>query len=195
MNPLTLLLLLTTILTSDYTATVEAHRAQKNEDFKNEDKSPLFTKKERKEFVALHYFAVDEQYKVTAKYIPLAVEDTLEFMTSSGNPQAYAQVAMLEFTLHGQTLALPAYQGLELRQREGFETYLFVPFTDETSGEQSYGGGRYLDVRVPNGDTLEIDFNYAYNPYCAYTSGYSCPIPKQESRLAVKVEAGEQVYD
>jgi uncharacterized protein (DUF1684 family) len=188
------LLLLTIITTNDYTAKVEAHRTQKNEDFKSADKSPFFTKKERKKFVSLSYFAVDEQYKVTGRYLPLAVEDTIQFMTSSGKAKTYAQVATLEFTLHGQTLTLPAYQGLELRQRAGLEKYLFVPFTDETSGEQSYGGGRYLDLQLPDGDTLEIDFNYAYNPLCAYTSGYSCPIPKPESRLAVKVEAGEQVY-
>jgi uncharacterized protein (DUF1684 family) len=84
--------------------------------------------------------------------------------------------------------------GFELRKKEEFEKYLFVPFTDLTSGKETYGGGRYLDLEVPDGDSLEVDFNYAYNPYCAYTDGYSCPIPKPESRLSISILAGEKLY-
>ncbi|CAN5205581.1 DUF1684 domain-containing protein [soil metagenome] len=191
---LLMLLLITTILTNDYTAVVEAHRKQKNEDFRVEGKSPLLTKKERKKFVALHYFTVDEQYKVVAKYLPLAQEDTLEFMTSSGKIKMFAQVATLQFTLQGQSLSLPAYQGIEIRKKPGNEKHLFIPFTDGTTGAESYGAGRYLDLELPEGDTLTLDFNYAYNPLCAYTSGYSCPIPKPASRLPVRIEVGEKVY-
>ena len=81
-----------------------------------------------------------------------------------------------------------------MRKKEGYGKYLFVPFTDATSGTQSYGGGRYLDLELPEGTMLEVDFNYAYNPYCAYTDGYSCPIPKPESRLPISILAGEKVY-
>ncbi len=191
---LLMLLLITIILTGDYTATVEAFRKQKDTDFKNADKSPFLSRKARKQFVALHYFPVNEQYKVTAKYVPLTAEDTLEFMTSSGKIKLFAQVARLEFTLNGQSLTLPAFQGIEIRKREGYAKHLFIPFTDETSGTESYGGGRYIDLELPESNTLELDFNYAYNPLCAYTSGYSCPIPKPESRLTVRIEAGEKVY-
>ncbi len=131
---------------------------------------------------------------IPATYHKQAVEDTLEFMTSSGKVKLYAQVAMLHFNIDGQDLSLPAYQGIELRQRQGYEKYLFVPFTDATSGKETYGGGRYLDLEIPEGETLNIDFNYAYNPYCAYTDGYSCPIPKPESRLPIAIDVGEKAY-
>jgi uncharacterized protein (DUF1684 family) len=179
---------------ADYASEVTAFRNQKDLDFKTEGKSPFLTKKERKQFEALRYFAPDEQYKVPAQYIRVAQEDTIDFMTSSGKVKKYAKVATLSFTLQGQALTLPAYQGIELRKKPAYDKYLFVPFTDGTSGAESYGGGRYLDLEVPDGDTLTLDFNYAYNPYCAYTDGYSCPIPAAESRLAVDITAGEKVY-
>lgn len=194
MNLIIVLLMLTTMFSGDYVSTVEAFRKEKDAGFKEVGTSPLLTRKERKKFEHLNYFAVDEAYKVTAEYTPVAQEDTIEFVTSSGSVKLYAKVADLRFNLQGETLSLPAYQGIELRKKEGYEKYLFVPFTDATSNVQSYGGGRYLDLELPEGPSLLIDFNYAYNPYCAYTNGYSCPIPKPESRLGISVLAGEKAY-
>jgi uncharacterized protein (DUF1684 family) len=188
------LFMLTATLSGDYGSTVEAFRKEKDASFKEEGTSPLLTRKERKKFEHLNYFPVDETYKVMAAYVREAQEDTVEFVTSSGSVKLYAKVAELQFTLQGKTLTLPAYQGIELRKNKEYEKYLFVPFTDATSGDQSYGGGRYLDLELPEGDSLKVDFNYAYNPYCAYSDGYSCPIPKRESRLAISVLAGEKVY-
>ena len=81
---------------------------------------------------------------------------------------------------------------MALRKEEGFEDYLFIPFRDGTSRIETYGGGRYLDVRIPDGKELLIDFNLAYNPYCAYSHRYSCPIPPVVNTLDVKIIAGEK---
>ena len=96
----------------------------------------------------------------------------------------------LHFTLNGTDEQLTVFQNIDLSRLEDYRNYLFVPFTDLTNGEQTYGGGRYLDLEGPLGDTVELDFNRAYNPYCAYGGRYSCPIPPQENHLEVSVEAG-----
>ena len=86
------------------------------------------------------------------------------------------------------------YQNQDLTKKDGFDNYLFLPFLDDTNGEESYGGGRYIDLRIPKNDELVIDFNKAYNPYCAYNEKYSCPIVPRENYLALKVEAGVKVF-
>ena len=78
---------------------------------------------------------------------------------------------------------------------EAYEDYLFLPYTDLTSGDGSYGGGKYLDLKTPEGNTIIIDFNKAYNPYCAYSHRYSCPVPPEENDLLVRIEAGVRVYE
>ena len=85
---------------------------------------------------------------------------------------------------------LTAYRNIDLSRLEGYRNYLFVPFTDLTNGESTYGGGRYLDLEGPLGNAVELDFNRAYNPYCAYGGAYSCPIPPIENHLGVAVRAG-----
>ncbi len=192
----TILIILTMALlpVGGYELEVYKHWEAKDQLFRDKETSPIFNKKERKNFTGIKFYPPDRGMLVTAKYEPLTVEDTVEFVTSSGSLKLYAQVANLIFTLDNQTFSLPAYQGIELRKKEEFEKYLFVPFTDLTSGKETYGGGRYLDLEVSDGDSLEVDFNYAYNPYCAYTDGYSCPIPKPESRLSISILAGEKLY-
>lgn len=192
----TILLLLTIALmpVGGYELEVYRHWEAKDQLFRDKETSPILNKKERKNFTGIKHYPPDRRLVITAKYQPLIEEDTLEFITSSGSVKLYAKVATLEFTIDSTALSLPAYQGIELRKKAGYEKYLFVPFTDNTSGKETYGGGRYLDLDIPESDTITIDFNYAYNPYCAYTNGYSCPIPKPESRLAISVLAGEKAY-
>ena len=86
------------------------------------------------------------------------------------------------------------YQNQELIKQEGFENYLFLPFSDETNGIESYGGGRYIDLRIPESNKLIIDFNSAYNPYCAYNDKYSCPIVPRENYLRTRIEAGVKKF-
>jgi uncharacterized protein (DUF1684 family) len=85
---------------------------------------------------------------------------------------------------------LNVYQSHTLREKEGYKDYLFLPFTDLTNGNETYGSGRYIDLRIPERETIIIDFNKAYNPYCAYNYGYACPIPPKENKLKVEIRAG-----
>ena len=86
------------------------------------------------------------------------------------------------------------YQSLDLKKIEEYKDALFLPFTDLTSGVDSYGGGKYIDLKIPQGTTITIDFNRAYNPYCAYNHKYSCPIPPQENDLAIEIRAGVKKF-
>ena len=88
------------------------------------------------------------------------------------------------------TYVLYAYQNVVYSQKEEYKDHLFLPFTDKTNGFESYGGGRYIDLRIPATDSLLLDFNQSYNPYCAYTTGYNCPIPPKENALPIKIEVG-----
>ena len=102
---------------------------------------------------------------------------------------------ILHFEINEKLHQLEIYQGKDLMQEEGYEDYLFLPFLDETNGLESYGGGRYIDARIPEGDTIIIDFNKAYNPYCAYNDKYSCPIVPRKNYLKTRVEAGVKVFE
>jgi hypothetical protein len=102
----------------------------------------------------------------------------------------------VSFQVNGTDLSLVVYQNEQLMQDTAFENYLFLPFTDLTNGEESYGGGRYLDLEISKlkNNSILIDFNKAYNPYCAYASGYNCPVPPRENNLPIAIRAGEKVY-
>ena len=102
---------------------------------------------------------------------------------------------IVSFELQGKTFELAVYQGQDLMTKAGFEDYLFLPFMDHTNGETTYGGGRYIDLRIPENDTMLIDFNKAYNPYCAYDEKYSCPIVPRNNYLDIKVEAGVKAFN
>ena len=105
----------------------------------------------------------------------------------------YVKYAELRFTLLGKTCKLDVFQSLDLAKIDEYKDSLFLPFTDLTSGNGSYGGGRYVDLRIPLGDSVTIDFNTAYNPYCAYNHDYSCPIPPKQNDLQVEVKAGVKI--
>ena len=110
--------------------------------------------------------------------------------TSTDRKPIYEKYGEAHFELDGEKIVLPIYQSHSLRVKEEYKDHLFLPFQDLTNGTESYGGGRYLDLRIPTGDTIVIDFNKAYNPYCAYSSRYSCPVPPKENRMKVAVRAG-----
>lgn len=134
----------------------------------------------------LQFYPVDATYRVTADVVPDTSGATLILPTSAGTEVTYGVYGTARFTLNGrpQTLILYQPQGSAGDQR------LFLPFRDGTSGKSTYGGGRYLDLPLPEAGRLELDFNLAYHPYCAYTAGYACPVPPEENRLSVAVAAG-----
>ena len=106
----------------------------------------------------------------------------------------YVKYGEAHFKINGKQLKLNLYKSTKPYSEPGYEDYLFLPFTDLTSGDGSYGGGRFLDARIPEGNTILLDFNKAYNPYCAYNSMYSCPIPPKENDLDIRIEAGVKDY-
>ena len=107
----------------------------------------------------------------------------------------YREYGELRFKLDEKKFKLTLYQNIKLMEKERYEDYLFIPFTDETNGEESYGGGRYIDFRIPKGKEVVLDFNKAYNPYCAYNSKYSCPIPPPKNDLSIPIKAGVKAWD
>src|SRR4029077_12782195 len=113
-----------------------------------------------------------------------------------GKTKRFFKYGLLSFSLHGSLLHLFVYQSEALMKKEEMKEYLFVPFGDATSGFESYGGGRYIDLSISaiKKNRVILDFNKAYNPYCAYASGYNCPIPPLENLLTVPIVAGEKNY-
>jgi uncharacterized protein len=168
----------------EYTAKIEAFRAAKDADFKNaEDPVPA----DRKAAVLpLSYYPVNPAYHVSAALKELDDKPALKMLTSTGKLRDMRKVGTLQFTLNGQLLSLGAYTETDLRT-------LFVPFRDLTSDKETYGSGRYLDLKRTGTGLYELDFNLAYNPYCYYNVSYECPIPPPDSRLQVRIEAGEKI--
>lgn len=146
---------------------------------------------------ALQFYPVDKAYRVAAKFRRVMDSQWMQFRTSGKTPQVYKLFGTLVFNLHGQLLHLNVYQSQALLLNEQYKDYLFLPFTDSTGGNETYKGGRYIDLSVKdirNGEAV-IDFNKAYNPYCAYVSGvYNCPLPPKENALPVAIRAGEKAY-
>jgi len=150
--------------------------------------------KEDKKFI--HFYPIDERYRVTASFKPIIDTKGFDMSTASGVKQHYFRYGLLTFSLHNSLVHLYIYQSPSLIKQKKYQDYLFVPFGDATSGFESYGGGRYLDFTISDikNNSLVIDFNKAYNPYCAYTTGYNCPIPPMENLLTVSIPAGEKNY-
>ena len=142
------------------------------------------------------FFPISIEYRILAKFEK--INDTSGFVmkTSGKLSKKYFRYGILSFTLNNKPFHLTVYQSEQLMKNDEYKDYLFLPFTDLTSGEQSYAGGKYIDFRMDEikDNTVLIDFNKAYNPYCAYTTGYNCPIPPRENDLPVAIKAGEMAF-
>ena len=166
---------------------------QMNSDFKDATKSPL-KEKDRKEFKGLEFYKFDSTYVVTAKLIRTPDEKPFKMKTTTDRMPDYIKYGIVEFQIKGRTHKLNIYQNLDLLEEDGYEDYLFLPFLDNTNGEGSYAGGRYVESSIPDSDTLIIDFNTAYNPYCAYNDKYSCPIVPRENYVDEYIMAGVKAF-
>lgn len=169
---------------------LKAGRREKDEFFKSTD-SPL-NDNQRKKFKALKYFPVNPKYFVKAKLVPFNKKDTINMLTSKKEKnRKMIRYGRIEFTLEGSKYALTGYYSLPLNE----ESSLFVPFGDQTNGKDTYKGGRYLDLEViPGTKEIQLDFNLAYNPYCAYNDKWSCPLIPSENILQIRIEAGEKKF-
>jgi len=179
-----------------YAEQIAKTREKKDHELAHRKKSPL-QKVDRKHFHGLNYYPIDEAWKKSADFSRNISHDTLDIMTSSGRIKQFERYGRFIIEHEATKDTLFGYKRIwpEGYVYEG-DPYLFIPFTDFTTGSECYGGGRYMDIPIPADDatTVEIDFNTCYNPYCAYGGGFSCPIPPKENDLHWKVEAGEQNY-
>lgn len=189
------LLLINFIYAQENKSTKEAAKFQKNlnKEFSLKEKSPL-TSEDLKIFKELDFFPIDTNYIVTAKLNFKKDSKAFKMQTNTDRLPIYKTYAIATFKLLGKEYVLHIYQNEKLSETTDFEDYLFLPFTDKTNGDTTYGGGRYIDLKIPKGDTITIDFNQAYNPSCAYNHKYSCPVPPKENYLDIEINAGVKKY-
>ena len=183
------------VYAQDTTKEVSALEYQQNlnKEFANPDESPL-TSSDLKSFSGLDFYPIDDTYKVTAHFKRTENEAIFKMKTSTSRLPEYRKYGEISFELLGKTFQLNLYQNIELSQKKGFEDYLFLPFSDESCGQETYIGGRYIDLNIPTSDTIVIDFNKAYNPYCAYNHKYSCPRVPLENDLKIAILAGVKKF-
>lgn len=188
---LSFLLFSTLIFAQDTVFISESQAAQSelNEEYTNPETTILLPE-DFKNFNGLEFYPVDLKYRVEAKLVLTPNEKPFLMPTTTERTPEYVKYGEAYFAIEGKDFVLSLFKSTQPYDEPGYEDYLFLPFTDLTSGDGSYGGGRYLDQRIPEGDTFIIDFNKAYNPYCAYNPRYSCPIPPKENDLLIRIEAG-----
>jgi uncharacterized protein (DUF1684 family) len=174
-------------------ADIIAFQQSLDESFRDPEISPL-PDRFRMHFEGLEFYAPDTNFRVWARLE--RTPDALPFqMQTSTDEQASERVyGILAFTLQGNSYRLEVYQSPDLVLKEGYEDYLFLPFSDLTNGNGTYEGGRYIDLRIPTGDSILLDFNKAYNPYCTYNPKYSCPLVPEINNLALEIPAGVKAF-
>lgn len=177
-----------------YIAAVTDYRARQDEMFATSPDSPLGWV-EQQGFEGLSYFPPDLAYRVVASVTPFAQPETVKLGSTQGDVRPQVRFAELRFTLAGQELRLTGYQEVNAADHAD----LFVPFRDVTSGNETYGAGRYLEVEIERDTsgalTATLDFNLAYSPWCAYNTAYSCTLPPVENTLPIPITAGERTYN
>ena len=166
-----------------------------NHEFKDIEESPL-TEEDFKTFKSLEFFPIDTTLVITAEFVRTPAETPFIMATTTDRKPVYVKYGEAYFTLNDSAYKLNIYQSQRLVTDPKYLDYLFLPFTDDSNGDQSYAGGRYIDLKIPTENSKEIvlDFNTAYNPYCAYSGRYSCPIPPEENHIKMAINAGVKVY-
>lgn len=176
----------------------EAQKSEKfqkslNKEFANKKTTPL-APDALKKFKGLDFYPVNERFIVEAELVRTPNEEPFEMPTTTNRKPIYKKFGEIHFSFNGKKQQLDVFQDMNLITKEEYKNHLFLPFTDLTSGVATYGGGRYIDMEIPEGDQLILNFNLAYNPYCAYNPKYSCPIPPESNFLNVEIHAGVKNY-
>jgi len=180
---------------NSYNSSIEKHRTGKNIKFMYSDPSPLLAE-QRESFKGLKYFPADIKYRIEGTLVKDEKPETMIMKTSSDRTPYYIRYGEVHFNIDSVELKLAVFQNKKMIDLSRDTNHLFIPFRDGTSGKETYGGGRYIDCEIPvEGNILVIDFNKAYNPYCAYNHKYSCVIPPEENRLSIRIEAGEKKFE
>ncbi len=171
----------------DYIKEIQLFQQEMNHEFSDSLKSPL-TKKNIKQFKELDFFPIDSSFRIDAAFIRTPFEIPFPMKTTTSRAPIYVKYGEAVFTLNNVKCKLNIYQNQELIKKEGYQDHLFLPFTDATNGDGSYGGGRYIDLKIPEKETIVIDFNKAYN------HKYSCPVPPRSNNLQLEIKAGVKKY-
>jgi len=164
---------------------LDQFRAEKDEFFGSHPQSPL-TPEQKLGFTGLKYFPENESLRLEVKVEPLNDPQPMQMQTTTGGVQTYFRHGRFKFSVDRQEAELTIYRG---------EHGYFLPFVDSLKGEETYPAGRYLEPEELPGNRFLVDFNIAYNPYCAYNDGWSCPITPAENRLKVPIRAGEKIFN
>ncbi len=174
-----------------YAAKINEERKEKHAFMKDDATSPLLPE-DRDGFTELKYYAPDIRYNILADLEPVTNKQVRMLTTSTNEQTRYLEYAWAKFELDGKEHKLLILEVMDMGPNRG---KLFLAFADDTSAGETYGGGRYLDLKkIAAATSIELDFNKAYNPYCAYNEGYSCPLPPTENILKVAIRAGEKNY-
>ena len=181
---------------SSFKDEVKQFQYKLNTQYASSEDSPL-TKEDLKTFKSLDFFDIDETYKIEATFELTPNTPIFAMPTTTDRLPLYRKYGIATFNLNGENLELSVYQPQNSMTSFNNEDLLFLPFKDTTNGTTSYGGGRYIDLEIPEKDskTIVIDFNKSYNPYCAYNYKYSCPIPPRENNLPIAILAGVKAYE
>ncbi|TKC01332.1 DUF1684 domain-containing protein [Pedobacter cryotolerans] len=180
------------VFAQSYKEQIAKHREAYKEDFLKETQSPI----KEADLKNLQFFEPDNTYSIIAIVKLLKNEKIFKMPTYDGTSKDFIRYAKVKFILNDKPLELTLYRNIGLMVNPAYKNLLFLPFTDETNTTTTYGGGRYIDLdltKIKN-KKIEIDFNKAYNPYCAYSDGYRCPVPPKENDLAIEILAGEKLF-
>ncbi len=172
-----------------YADEVETYQYELNVFYSDKKTSPL-KKKDLKKFKHLDFFPTDKNYRIVAAFERTPNAIPFEMQTSTDRLPIYTQYGIATFTINNKELSLRIYQAQESMLEPDYDGHLFLPFNDLTNGNETYDAGRYIDLKTTDEDTIVIDFNKSYNPYCAYNERYSCPIPPRANDLDVEIKAG-----
>jgi uncharacterized protein (DUF1684 family) len=172
---------------------VETFQKEINTEYADAKTSPLMGN-DLATFTTLDFYPINEKFFVTATFVRTEKEKPFGMKTSTERTPNYVKYGEVHFTIEGQALKLNVYKNIELSKKKEFKDYLFLPFSDLSSGNESYIGGKYIDLKIPKGKTIAIDFNTSYNPYCAYNHKYSCPIVPLENDLNIEIRAGVKKF-
>ncbi|TRX32224.1 DUF1684 domain-containing protein [Flavobacterium sp. ZT3R18] len=172
---------------------VEKFQKDLNSEYADAKTSPL-TVEDLAQFKLLDFYPANEKAFVVAQFIRTEDEKPFEMPTSGTRRPMYVKYGEARFQLEGKEFKLNIYRNIEFSKKSAYKDDLFLPFSDLTSGKESYIGGKYIDLKIPTGDTIVIDFNVSYNPYCAYNHKYSCPKVPLENDLAIEIKAGVKKF-
>lgn len=173
---------------------VKRFREGRDKEFRDRNLTPL-TNEDFTNFKGLKYFEADDKFAVKAKLEKTEDKQIFTMPTSIGTSRKYFKYGVLKFELDGKSYALTVFQSETAAAKAEYKDLLFVPFRDLSNGKETYGAGRYLDIKAPSGDEMVLNFNLAYNPSCAYGSDkFSCTIPPKENFLQTEIKAGEKIF-